>query len=187
MSRFDVKFLRPGDPDSFARFRPYLAHFLPVFPRFLRVFTVSPRRNELQAGIQGQGTVARAPKHRFSGLANSGCWERMAGKRGTPRWSSRPPSRCCKKGSQSSSTTLGVPIRTRLTRAWRARWHHSSSLRGIFMSTWGVLPAVFRPLRAVFPGLGAGVLNLAGKTEGTAKKRGKNGEKWERNGLKRVG
>ena len=26
---------------------------------------------------QGQGTVARAPKHRFSGLANSGCWERM--------------------------------------------------------------------------------------------------------------
>ena len=34
----------PGDPDSFARFRPYLAHFSPVFSRFLRVFTVSPRR-----------------------------------------------------------------------------------------------------------------------------------------------
>ena len=34
----------PGDPDSFARFRPYLAHFFPVFSRFLRVFTVSTRR-----------------------------------------------------------------------------------------------------------------------------------------------
>ena len=51
----------------------------------------------------------------------------------------------------------------------------------------GFLPAVFRPLRTVFPGLGAGFLNLAGKTEGTAKKRGKNGKKWARNGLKRVG
>eukprot|EP01045_Picozoa_sp_COSAG04_P017790 COSAG04_NODE_1599_length_6199_cov_57.855246_5_plen_87_part_00 len=36
--------LSPGDPDSFTRFRPYLAHFFPVFPRFLRVFTVSTRR-----------------------------------------------------------------------------------------------------------------------------------------------
>ena len=60
-------------------------------------------------------------------------------------------------------------------------------LRSILMSTWGFLPAVFRPLRTVFPGLGAGFLNLAGKTEGTAKKRGKTGEKWARNGLKRVG
>ncbi len=55
-------------------------------------------------------------------------------------------------------------------------------LRSIFMSTWGFLPAVFRPLRTVFPGLGAGFLNLAGKTEGTAKKWGKKrakmGEKW---------
>ena len=60
-------------------------------------------------------------------------------------------------------------------------------LRAILMSTWGFWPAVFRPLRTVFPGLGAGFLNLGGKTEGTAKKRGKNGEKWARNGLKRVG
>ena len=36
--------LLPGDPDSFTRFRPYLAHFPPVFSRFLRVFTVSTRR-----------------------------------------------------------------------------------------------------------------------------------------------
>ena len=28
----------------FTRFRPYLGHFFPVFSRFLRVFTVSPRR-----------------------------------------------------------------------------------------------------------------------------------------------
>ena len=34
----------PGDPDSFTRLRPYLAHFCPVFSRFLRVFTVSTRR-----------------------------------------------------------------------------------------------------------------------------------------------
>eukprot|EP01045_Picozoa_sp_COSAG04_P022985 COSAG04_NODE_2670_length_3757_cov_3.001367_2_plen_225_part_00 len=60
-------------------------------------------------------------------------------------------------------------------------------LRGILMSTWGFWPAVFRPLRTVFPGLGAGFLNLGGKTERTAKKRGKNEQKWARNGLKRVG
>ena len=46
-------------------------------------------------------------------------------------------------------------------------------LRGIFMSTWGFWPAVFRPFRTVFPGLGAGFLNLGGKMERTAKKRGK--------------
>ena len=34
----------PGDPDPFTRFRPYLAHFFPVFSHFLRVFTVSTRR-----------------------------------------------------------------------------------------------------------------------------------------------
>ena len=60
-------------------------------------------------------------------------------------------------------------------------------LRAILMSTWGFLPAVFRPLRTVFPGLGAVFLNLAGKTEGTAKQRGKTGERWARHGLKRVG
>ena len=52
---------------------------------------------------------------------------------------------------------------------------------------WLFLPAVFRPFRTVFPGLGAGFLNLAGQTERTAKKRGKNEQKWARNGLKRVG
>ena len=60
-------------------------------------------------------------------------------------------------------------------------------LRGILMSTWGFLPAVFRPLWTVFPGLGAVFLNLGGKMEGTAKKWGKNGKRWARNGLKRVG
>ena len=60
-------------------------------------------------------------------------------------------------------------------------------LRGILMSTWGFLPAVFRPFRTVFPGLGAGFLNLGGKMGRTAKKRGKNEQKWARNGLKRVG
>eukprot|EP01045_Picozoa_sp_COSAG04_P006896 COSAG04_NODE_348_length_16121_cov_7.375172_5_plen_343_part_00 len=34
----------PPVPSSFTRFRPYLAHFFPIFPRFLRVFTVSTRR-----------------------------------------------------------------------------------------------------------------------------------------------
>ena len=34
----------PPLPSLFARFRPYLAHFPPAFPRFLRVFTALPRR-----------------------------------------------------------------------------------------------------------------------------------------------
>ena len=38
-----VLFVSQGDPGSFTRFRPYLAHFPPVFSRFLRVFTVSLR------------------------------------------------------------------------------------------------------------------------------------------------
>ena len=54
----------------------------PIFPPFFPVFcAVSPSRrggsNEPQAGAQGQETVARAPKHRFAGPANSGCSERM--------------------------------------------------------------------------------------------------------------
>eukprot|EP01045_Picozoa_sp_COSAG04_P014822 COSAG04_NODE_1131_length_8130_cov_99.963641_2_plen_231_part_00 len=36
--------LIPPVPSLFTRFRSYLAHFSPVFSRFLRVFTVSPRR-----------------------------------------------------------------------------------------------------------------------------------------------
>ena len=34
----------PPAPSSFTLLRPYLTHFSPVFPRCLRVFTVSPRR-----------------------------------------------------------------------------------------------------------------------------------------------
>ena len=60
-------------------------------------------------------------------------------------------------------------------------------LRAIMIPKWLFLPAVFRPFRTVFPGLGAGFLNLGGKTGRTAKKRGKNEQKWARNGLKRVG
>ena len=60
-------------------------------------------------------------------------------------------------------------------------------LRAIMIPKWLFLPAVFRPLRTTFPGLGAGFLNLAGQTERTAKKRGKNEQKWARYGLlKRV-
>ena len=60
-----------------------LGRISPIFPPFFPVFCAfSPSRrggsNEPQAGAQGQETVARAPKHRFGGLANSGCWERMA-------------------------------------------------------------------------------------------------------------
>ena len=60
-------------------------------------------------------------------------------------------------------------------------------LRAIMTPKWLFLPAVFRPLRTAFRGLGAGFLNLGEKTEGTAKKRGKNEQKWARNGLRRVG
>ena len=52
--------------------------FFPFFPFFARFHRLAERSNEPLAGTQGQETVARAPKHRFSGLANSGCWERMA-------------------------------------------------------------------------------------------------------------
>ena len=55
----------PGDPDSFTRFRPYLAHFFPVFPRFLRVFTVSPRRfqraTSRNPGPRDSGKGAQTP------------------------------------------------------------------------------------------------------------------------------
>ena len=100
------------------------------------------------------------------------------------------------EGSVSARTSAFSSSVMGSTMSWKTclekvRWRNSCVvvylLRGIFMSTWGVLPAVFRPLRTVFPDLGAGFLNLAGKTEGTAKKWGKNGERWARNGLKRVG
>ena len=57
----------------FTRFRPYLAHFSPVFSRFLRVFTVSTRRFQ-QAQSQNPGPRnsrhghPNSRKHRFSGL-----------------------------------------------------------------------------------------------------------------------
>ena len=62
-----------------------LGRISPIFSPFFSVFCAfSPSRrggsNEPQAGAQGQETVASAPKHRFAGLANSGCWERMGGR-----------------------------------------------------------------------------------------------------------
>ena len=53
----------PGDPDSFTPFRPYIAHFPPVFPRFLRVFTVSTARF--------QPAASRNPGPRDSWLISS--------------------------------------------------------------------------------------------------------------------
>ena len=47
--------------------------------------------------------------------------------------------------------------------------------------------AVSRPFRTVFRGLGAGFWNLGGQAEKMAKKRERTGEKWARNGLKKVG
>ena len=66
----------PTPSHVLGRISPIFSPFFPVFCAF------SPSRrggsNEPQAGTQGQETVARGSKHRFSGLANSGCWERMA-------------------------------------------------------------------------------------------------------------
>ena len=65
----------PTPSHVLGRISPIFSPFFPVFCAF------SPSRrggsNEPQAGAQGQETVARAPKHRFAGPANSGCSERM--------------------------------------------------------------------------------------------------------------
>ena len=71
---------------AFAQVIPTPSHLLgripPIFPPFSPVFCAfSPSRrggsNEPKTGTQGQETVPRAPKHRFAGPSNSGCWERM--------------------------------------------------------------------------------------------------------------
>ena len=64
-------------PSLFTLFRPYLAHFPRVFPRFLRVFTVS-LSNEPQAGTQGQETAGKPPR----GVFDSGpqrLWDESTG------------------------------------------------------------------------------------------------------------
>ena len=54
--------LIPPVPSLFTRFRPYLAHFFPVVPRLLRVFTVSPRRfQRAPSRNQGQETAGKGP------------------------------------------------------------------------------------------------------------------------------
>ena len=69
----------------------------------------------------------------------------------------------------------------------RGRWN--DNVRSVCDST--VLDPLFatvsRPFWTVFRGLGAGFLNLEGKTEKTAKKREKTGKKRARYGLKKVG
>ena len=48
----------PPLPSLFTLLRSYLAHFFPVFSRFLRVFTVSPRRFQRAASRKpGPGTL----------------------------------------------------------------------------------------------------------------------------------
>ena len=72
-----------------------LGRISPVFPRFLRVFTVSTRRFQ-RATSRNPGTrnsrhrrsIRR--KYRFSGRANSGCWERMADRRASGPYRARP-------------------------------------------------------------------------------------------------
>ena len=99
--------------------------------------------------------------------------------------------KAAKKTMQAALTQLSADLYTQECR-WLLELLQNADdneylLRSIFMSTWGFLPVVFRPFRTVFPGLGAGFLNLGGKMGRTAKKRGKNEQKWARNGLKRVG
>ena len=67
-----------------------LGRISPIFPPFFPVFCAfSPSRrggsNEPKTGTQGHETVSRAPKQRFSGLANSGCSERMGAGGGVAR------------------------------------------------------------------------------------------------------
>ena len=57
-------------PTPATRFRPYLAHFAPVFSRFLRVFTVSTRRFQRtpsrNPGPRDRGKGAQTPFWRSS-------------------------------------------------------------------------------------------------------------------------
>jgi len=102
--------LIPPVPSLFTLFRPYLAHFSPVFPRFLRVFTVSPRwfqrapsrnpgpRNNRQDPTGGLRFRPSAPMGRLTGCAAL---------RPTPPGSA-PPCRCrrCAPARSSGATCV---------------------------------------------------------------------------------
>ena len=102
---------------------------------------------------------------------------------------SQPVYQCSLEGSEAEETSLLPPSsliekicipRYEVPTPKNTKLRHKSVDRGL-------LPAVFRQLRTVFPGLGAGFLNLGGKMGRTAKKWGKNEQKWARKWPKKSG
>ena len=108
-----------------------LGRISPISPPFFPVFCAfSPSRrggsNKPQAGTQGQETVARAPKHRFGGPANSGGSERMV----------RVVVKMCWGGRYSPR---------RASRSWRGGWGPSTRRGGWCCSAGGTRPGRPQP------------------------------------------
>jgi len=101
---------------------------------------------------------------------------------------SQPVYQCSLEGSEAEETSL-LPPSSLIEKICIPRYEvptpKNTKLRTSLLI--GVFARRFRPLRTVFPGLGAGFLNLGAKPEGTANKSGKHGKKWARNGPRRVG
>eukprot|EP01045_Picozoa_sp_COSAG04_P033050 COSAG04_NODE_6690_length_1277_cov_0.829372_1_plen_289_part_00 len=67
----------PTPPHFLDRISPIFPPFFPFFARFHRLAETVPTSHKPEPRAKKQ--PARVSKHRFSGLANSGCWERMEG------------------------------------------------------------------------------------------------------------
>ena len=118
------------------RISPIVSPFFPVFCAF------SPSRrggsNEPKTGTQGQETASRAPKHRFAGLANSGCPERMAVRRrcrcrsGSPGTGSATRSR-----AREARRWAGTADRLRRCGCWRRPGRAACRGRRCCTAVWG--------------------------------------------------
>ena len=149
----------------------------PIFsPSFLVFCAFSPSRrggsNEPKTGTQGRETVARAPKHRFAGRANSGCSERMAGA-GDHRWPRRdvePPGGLRRAPHRRGDRAAGDPSHC----TWGVeRRGEFSPLGPLAAVSWPWVPA-------------CGSLEPPRRDAENAQKTRKNGEKWARYSLTSV-
>ena len=166
----------PTPSHVLGRISPIFAPFFPVFCAF------SPSRrggsNAPKTGTQGptKKQCQGRPNSVLAVLANSGCSERMAGAPALPRDGGAGGEGCeAGRAGRRAAGARTPPLARRLHCVC-----DETVLDPLFAT-------VSRPFRTVFRGLGAGFWNLGGEMEKVAKKRGKTGEKWARNGLKKVG